>query len=68
MAAKGMQLLGYETKTTYDDLKIRWLWVKGPWSSQQLSRTGVSYLQSAALGDFSKPASLLSLDRNTPEK
>ena len=30
-AAKGMHLLGYETKTTYDDLKIGWLWLSG-WS------------------------------------
>ena len=25
IAANDLQLLGYETKTTYDDLKIRWL-------------------------------------------
>ena len=36
-----MQLLGYETKTTYDDLKVRWLWVRGPrlidWLAKQLT-------------------------------
>ena len=32
MAAKDMQLLGFETKNIYDDLNIRWLWVSGPWS------------------------------------
>ena len=21
-----------QTKTTYDDLKIMWLWVRGPWT------------------------------------
>ena len=31
MTANDMQLLGYETKTTYDDLRIRWLGVRGFW-------------------------------------
>ena len=30
MVANDMQLLGYKTKTTYDDLKIMWLLVRGP--------------------------------------
>ena len=35
ITATSYDKLGYETKTTYDDLKIRWHWVSGPWNLKQ---------------------------------